>query len=703
MAILKEGENCWRKTRAGRIGYLIDAADYFEAFAEAVRHARHSIFIAAWDIDSRLQLERRNSKNNQSSSLGEFLNGLADRTPDLNIYILAWDYPMMYLREREWLPVINLGWKTHRRISFHLDDQHPIGASQHQKFVVIDDSIAFCGGIDLTKNRWDTREHLQGDSRRCDANAENYAPFHDVQMIVDGKAAEALGDQFRERWRWATGKKLSGNETGGENCWPSNAAVELKNADIGIARTLPAFKTRQEVREVETLYLNSIQAAEKHIYIENQYLTSDEIRRALEARLGNRDGPEVVLVLPRRASGWLEQLSMDAIRCRIVSQLGEADKYGRFQVYHPVNGTETIYVHAKVLVVDERLAVVGSANLSNRSMGLDSECNLAVESEGRRDGEAAVASLRNGLLAEHLGTKVDDVVRAVSETGSLITTIGSLGSRDRTLKQLDCCQDLTVDGTSIVPDRELLDPEKPLKLDSMMDYFACEPDEGESGNVPLVKIAIFLILLLAMAAAWRWTQLAQWISLQRLATWADLLNDNHILAIGVIAAYAVGGLIMVPITVMVGATAIVLAPIQAVALALMGCVFSAWISYLVGSHLGKNTIRKLAGRRLKRLNKYLASQGLLTVILIRNLPIAPYTIVNIVAGASRINLRDFLAGTAIGMLPGILAITVFADQLLEAFKDPSWGKVLITAGILVIFGIVLWWIQKRIKSKTEKL
>ena len=160
---------------------------------------------------------------------------------------------------------------------------------------------------------------------------------------------------------------------------------------------------------------------------------------------------------------------------------------------------------------------------------------------------------------------------------------------------------------------------------------------------------------------------------------------------------------MVPITVRVGATAIVLAPIQAVALALMGCVFSAWISYLVGSHLGKNTIRKLAGRRLKRLNKYLASQGLLTVILIRNLPIAPYTIVNIVAGASRINLRDFLAGTAIGMLPGILAITVFADQLLEAFKDPSWGKVLITAGILVIFGIVLWWIQKRIKSKTEKL
>lgn len=703
MSILKEGENCWRKTRAGRVGYLIDAADYFEAFARAARHARHRIFIAAWDIDSRVQLERRNSEHRQPASLGDFLNALADRRPDLNIYILAWDFPMMYLREREWLPVINLGWKTHRRVSFHLDDQHPIGASQHQKFVIIDDRVAFCGGIDLTKNRWDTPEHLPGDSRRCDKGAKNYAPFHDIQMIVDGQAAKALGDQFRERWQWATGKSLSENEAGEDDCWPSNAAVEIEDASVGIARTLPVFKTRPEVREVETLHLDSIQAAEKYIYIESQYLTSDKIGRALADRLSDKDGPEVVLVMPLRASGWLEQMSMDAIRCRIVSRMQDADRYGRFQIYHPVSGTESVYVHAKVLVVDDRLAVVGSANLSNRSMGLDSECNLAVESEGRPDVESAVASLRDRLLAEHLGAKIDGVRQAISETGSLIETIASLGSKERTLKQLDCCRELTFDGMSIVRDRELLDPEEPMKLDHMMDYFARDTEKAEAGTVPFGKMAILLVLLLGMAAAWRWTPLAQWISLQRLATWADLLKDSYLLPLGVIAAYAVGGLIMVPVTVLVGATAIVLAPVQATVLALLGCVFSAWTSYLVGSHLGKNTIRKLAGQRLKRLNKYLASQGLLTVIMIRNLPVAPYTIVNIVAGASRIRLRDFLTGTAIGMLPGILAITVFTDQLVGVFNDPSWAKALGVAGILVIFGIVLWWIQKRIKSQADKL
>ena len=703
MSILKEGKNCWRKTSADRVGYLIDGADYFEAFAEAARHARHRIFIAAWDIDSRVQLERRNSENRPPASLEKFLNALADRTPDLNIYILAWDFPMMYLREREWLPVINLGWKTHRRVSFHLDDQHPIGASQHQKFVVIDDRVAFCGGIDLTKNRWDTPEHLPGDSRRCDKGAENYAPFHDLQMIVDGQAAKALGKQFRERWQWATGKSLPANEAGEDDCWPSNAAVEIKNAAVGIARTLPAFKTRPEVREVETLFLDSIQAAEKYIYIESQYLTSDRIGRALADRLGEKDGPEVVLVMPRRASGWLEQVSMDAIRCRIVSRLEDADRNGRFQIYHPVSGSEGVYVHAKVLVADDRLAVVGSANLSNRSMGLDSECNLAVESEGRPDVESAVASLRDRLLAEHLDAKIDAVRQAISETGSLIKTIASLNSKERTLKQLDCCQELTVDGASIVPDSQLLDPEKPLKLDYMMDYFARDPEEAEAGKVPFAKMAILLVVLLGMAAAWRWTPLAQWISLQRLASWADLLEDSHLLSLGVIAAYAVGGLIMVPVTVLVGATAIVLAPVQAAILALLGCVFSAWTSYLLGSHLGKNTIRKLAGRRLKRLNKYLASQGLLTVILIRNLPVAPYTIVNIVAGASHIRLRDFLIGTAIGMLPGILAITVFTDQLVGVFNDPSWANVLMAVGMLVVFGTTLWWIQRRIKSGAEKI
>jgi len=172
--ILKEGRNCWRMAAVERAAFLIDGADYFEAFAEAARQARNAIYIAAWDIDSRTDLLRRPPVERSDSRLGNLLNALVKESSDLRVYILAWDFPMLYVRERELLPVINLGWKSHRRINFQLDGQHPIGGSQHQKIVVIDDAAAFCGGIDLTKNRWDTPEHRLNDPRRKCSDGKLY-------------------------------------------------------------------------------------------------------------------------------------------------------------------------------------------------------------------------------------------------------------------------------------------------------------------------------------------------------------------------------------------------------------------------------------------------------------------------------------------------------------------------------------------------
>ena len=150
---------------------------------------------------------------------------------------------MLYIREREWLPIINLDWKTHRRIHFQLDDQHPFGASQHQKIVVIDDAVAFCGGIDLTSNRWDTPNHRLNDSRRKNPDGKLYPPFHDIQMIVAGEAAAALGALFRDRWKWATGKELQPVDTR-NNAWPPDLKPWMTDSRIGIVRTLPAFKGR---------------------------------------------------------------------------------------------------------------------------------------------------------------------------------------------------------------------------------------------------------------------------------------------------------------------------------------------------------------------------------------------------------------------------------------------------------------------------
>jgi uncharacterized membrane protein YdjX (TVP38/TMEM64 family) len=565
--------------------------------------------------------------------------------------------------------------------------------------VVIDDTVAFCGGIDLTRNRWDTPRHRFDDPRRRDPDGKLYQPYHDIQMIVEGDAAAALGTVFRDRWKWATGEDLQPVQSSKNDAWPSDLEPCLTDARIGIVRTLPAFKGRQEVRETEGLYCEAIAAAKKFIYIENQYLTSMAVARALKKILQQDKGPEIVLVLPRKASGWLEQSTMDAIRARILNQLDQVDHKNRLRVLYPVlaDGQKSLYVHAKTMVVDDHLVVVGSANLSNRSMGLDSECSLVIESEGKAETTEALASFRNRLLAEHLDTSTANIHKSITNTKSLIRTIESLSGADRFLRQLEYLNP-SVDGTQLVPGDDWLDPEKPVELDRIFDQFVHDQD-SESGKVSLFKIIALVLVLLALAAAWRWTSLSQWVSLETLTTMADYLRGSYLLPLGVVGAYVVGGLIMIPITLLIGATAIIFPAHLGVVYALAGCLLNSLVTYFIGARMGRQTIRKLAGVRLNRLSKRLARQGILTVAVVRNLPVAPFTIVNMVAGASHIKLKDFLTGTALGMLPGIIAIMVFADRVAAAVKNPDWTNIAFAAGIALVLGVGGWLTQKRLRAR----
>src|SRR5690606_34502287 len=108
---------------------------------------------------------------------------------------------------RELLPTLRFGWNGNGRIHFALDSAHPPGASHHQKLVVIDDQVAFLGGLDLTVHRWDTPEHRDGDPRRVLPDGTPYPPFHDIQVAVEGDAAAAIGELVRARWQRATGER----------------------------------------------------------------------------------------------------------------------------------------------------------------------------------------------------------------------------------------------------------------------------------------------------------------------------------------------------------------------------------------------------------------------------------------------------------------------------------------------------------------
>ena len=122
----------------------------------------------------------------------EIGRALASR-PRLNAYILSWDFALLFALEREWLTELKLTSRMQQRLKFQLDDRHPVGASHHQKLIVVDDAVGFVSGFDLTFNRWDTPEHLPGDARRRNPDGTAYAPFHDLGVVVSGRAAGALG------------------------------------------------------------------------------------------------------------------------------------------------------------------------------------------------------------------------------------------------------------------------------------------------------------------------------------------------------------------------------------------------------------------------------------------------------------------------------------------------------------------------------
>ena len=167
--------------------------------------------------------------------------------------MLSWDFSVIYVLERELLPARSFGWQDSERLHFRLDGRHPVGASQHQKVVVIDGSLAFLGGIDLTKARWDTRRHAADEGRRRDPDGNSYRPFHDVQAVVSGPTAAELRELADERWMNATGESLPALDIGHGSARPERAGLlqqlvdqrGLAVIDMGDDRDIADFVSRK--------------------------------------------------------------------------------------------------------------------------------------------------------------------------------------------------------------------------------------------------------------------------------------------------------------------------------------------------------------------------------------------------------------------------------------------------------------------------
>ena len=461
--LLTPGQTCWRVAPADQFACVIDAADYFRHAKAAMLRAQHRIMLIGWDLDTRMTFERGIKTLPGPNQLGAFIYWMLWKRPALEVYLLKSNLRLLPAFDGIWFgltPVALLNQISSKRMHLAIDGAHPTGSVHHQKIAVIDDAVAFCGGVDLTVDRWDTRAH-EHDSRSRRTVGRSYGPRHEVAVAVDGAAARALGEQARARWRTATDRSLAPVDAK-HATWPSKLEPTLRNVDVGIARTLPELDSRREVREVEALNLAAISAARHTIYLENQYLAARRLVDALAARLRESDGPEIVIVLPRRGNNRLERETMDGARHRLIQMLWAADDHRRLGIYWPVtDGGAPIYVHSKVLVVDARLLRVGSSNLNNRSMGFDSECDVAIEADSNSsehdDVRRQITSVRNQLVSEHLDLSVGEFERAMSRCGSFLKAIEALRGQGRTLRPFT---ERTVSGeASPLAENDLMDPD----------------------------------------------------------------------------------------------------------------------------------------------------------------------------------------------------------------------------------------------------
>jgi phospholipase D1/2 len=442
--IVQLGRNAWRHAKADASGVLVDAADYYRAFYQAARQARHTIVMSGWQFDSGVPVLRGpEAPPGVEVRFLKFLNGLCDARPDLHIYVLAWDFHMVFAHEREWMQRVLFHWLTNARFQFRFDDCPVAGGSHHQKFVVIDGTSAFLGGMDVCEARWDDRRHLAANPVRL-SRGKPQKPYHDVQAYLEGpEVASALQSLFVDRWARAGGPplRLADGADAPSSSRPPDGAQPLGAAQVVLSRTDPRPEG-QTIREVECLFVDAIAAADRLIYIETQYFSSRKVYTALVERMraAGRSRLEVVVVVNERAEALKEELAVGLRQAKILEGLrqvatGRGHALGLY--YSLCDGKHesfrATYIHSKVMVVDDRFVTVGSANLTNRSMGIDSELHVSWESLADSPADRrlarAIRRLRVGLLAEHSGTAGLRAVRALVPIEGLVARLNELAAQ----------------------------------------------------------------------------------------------------------------------------------------------------------------------------------------------------------------------------------------------------------------------------------
>jgi phospholipase D1/2 len=211
-----------------------------------------------------------------------------------------------------------------------------------------------------------------------------------------------------------------------------------------------------------------------------------------------------------------------------------------------------------------------------------------------------------------------------------------------------------------------------------------------------------LVLFFAAAAAWKWTPLADQIDIHKITAWVFSIRDNPARSVIILSAYLGGSLLVVPITVLILATALVFGPLLGCVYSFAGCFLGAAVTYAVGYFLGRDFIQQVIGSKWQRVEQRIGQAGIIAVATMRLLPVAPFTIVNIISGAFQVPLRDYLIGTLLGMAPGIVVINLFAHQVESAVRNPGVGSYTLLIALAAVSLLGTLWVRRKVGNVPKK-
>jgi uncharacterized membrane protein YdjX (TVP38/TMEM64 family) len=507
--------------------------------------------------------------------------------------------------------------------------------------------------------------------------------------MVSGPVAASLGELARDRWRALGAEGLPPVGRSSEDLWPDDVAPDLEDVSVGISRTMPGSGTTPPVRECEALFLDSIAAARNTIYIESQYFTNETLSRALVSRLAEPDGPEIIVIAPKECHGWLEKSTMGAFFDGVIRELIAGDAHGRLRVVYPAASRARdipTFIHSKVMIVDDELVRIGSANFSHRSMGVDTECDLTAVAGGRPEVRAGIQHIRNRLLAEHLGLSVKDVSGELERARSLRALIDGHEQADHTLVRIQLPAEPIEPPSAAL--KAAADPDAPVGLGAGIEQLV-PPVEETRGRSPLrLWILPGLVLAAAAVVAWASTSPSGRPLLQIVRdALAGIPAASESVWIGA-GVFVLAGVLLVPLELLAIAAGLLFGVFRGSLVALTGALVVSIAGYAAGRAIGPARLPRWMSRRSYRSGRQVGAHGVMGVVALRLASVASAGAINLLSGAWRIPFAAYLTGTAIGLLPAMGALAGLGALLRQTLLQPSIWNGLITI-VTVMFVIVL--------------